>query len=160
MKKKIILTLFVILALVSAIGWGILSYGYSKGVRSGKLVKISRKGFLFKTYEGTLDLGSGDKLTWEFSVHDAKLGEELVQNTGQSVSLEYEELLHKVFYNSKYNVTSFKRVITAGADKGYFCRLVNILRKRRSIVEAVKPLVENFDPSLMDEIKVCQNTAK
>jgi hypothetical protein len=159
MKKKIILILFIILGITSTIAWGLLNYGYSNGVRSGKLVKLSRKGFLFKTYEGTLDLGSGDKLTWDFSVHDEEIGEDLVTHTGQMVSLEYEEILHRIIYRTKYNVLSFKRIRPEGADKGYFCRLVNLLRKKRTVVEAVKPLIEQFDPSLMVDIKECQNSA-
>ncbi len=160
MKKKIIITLFVLLAILCGVAWGILNFGYSKGVRSGKLVKISRKGFLFKTYEGTLDLGSGDKLTWEFSVHDAQLGEDLVASTGQNVSLEYKELLHKIFYNSKYNVVNFKRVRPQGEDKATFCRLVNILRSKRSVVEVVRPMIEKLDPTLMLDIKDCQDSAR
>lgn len=53
MLKKILLTVAVMLLLACAFYyWGT----FSEGVRSGIVVKISRKGYVFKTYEGQLNL--------------------------------------------------------------------------------------------------------
>ncbi|NRB64626.1 MAG: hypothetical protein HRU40_16620, partial [Saprospiraceae bacterium] len=58
---------------------------YSNGQRAGTLIKISRKGVVFKTYEGQLNLGgvsmdaeaglSGN--IWEFSVQKNDIYDEL-----------------------------------------------------------------------------------
>ena len=92
MKLKI--SLFIILSLIAlaSISYGLVSIPYSQGVRSGTLVKLSKKGILYSTYEGTLDLGSGDQLTWNFSIHDKKVGEQLVSLSGKKVKLNYDEL--------------------------------------------------------------------
>lgn len=77
-------------------------YVYSEGSRSGELIKISKKGFPFKTYEGQLKLGGIDMQnaqngtisdTWEFSVRDQDIVEELEKLQGQEVMLEYEQIM-------------------------------------------------------------------
>ena len=154
MKKKIILVITIIVVILGAATYGLLNYSYSKGIRSGRLVKLSKRGAVIKTYEGTLDLGSGDQLTWDFSVHDSEIGEELVKKTGQIINLEYQELLYKVIYASKYNVVSWQLVKSPGIEN--FCRLVRIMKKSRIVVDKVKSLIERFDPSLLKEAKNCQ----
>lgn len=156
MKKKIILVLIILTGLFALVGWAILSFPVSDGVRAGKLVKVTKKGVLFKTYEGTLDLGSGDNLTWDFSVHDDELGRELQKFSGKQVTLDYKELLFKVFYESKYDVISVKKVIESSDPKELLCRLVNILRKNGSVVRFIRPMIQLDDPDLLDQIRECQ----
>jgi hypothetical protein len=96
----------VILAII-LIGFATMGYfyfgNYSEGVRSGVVVKVSKKGFLFKTYEGQLNLltfGASRSQnmvaeTFDFSVptHEAdviKILEE-VSLSGERVSLHYQE---------------------------------------------------------------------
>ena len=57
--------------------WALFDFNISSGKRVGNLVKISKKGkFIFlKTWEGTLDEGSGDKLTYYFSVKSEKVAQ-------------------------------------------------------------------------------------
>jgi hypothetical protein len=76
---------------------------YSEGVRSGVVVKISKKGFLFKTYEGQLNLmtfGASRSTnmvaeTFEFSVPSSET--EIIKTleeaslSGERVSLHYVE---------------------------------------------------------------------
>ncbi len=76
---------------------------YSEGVRSGVVVKISRKGYLFKTYEGQLNLMTFGAVrsqnmiseSFEFSVSASQsdLINELEQASlsGERVSLHYVE---------------------------------------------------------------------
>lgn len=154
MKKKIISFFILILIILGGATYALLNYNYSNGFRSGKLVKLSRKGAVIKTYEGTLDLGSGDQLTWNFSIHDKELGEALEKKTGQQVKLEYRELLYKVFYGSKYDVTSWSLLRVAGSEN--FCRLVNVIKHSRIAVDKVKALVKEYDASLLEEIRDCQ----
>ncbi|MBT6324781.1 MAG: hypothetical protein HOJ35_02335 [Bdellovibrionales bacterium] len=153
MKSKIYISVILIALLSIGVIYGILNYNYSKGVRSGHLVKISKKGMLLKTYEGTLDLGSGDNLTWNFSVHNPKIGEELVKASGKKIKLEYRELLFRIFYTTKYDILGF----TVESDsKNNFCRLINLLRTDHKIVNLIRSLLEQKDPNLLSAIRECQ----
>lgn len=155
MKKKLILIAIAVVLVLAGTTWGLLSYNYSKGFRSGTLVKITKKGAFYKTYEGTLDLGSGDHLTWDFSIHDDQLGMQLEKQAGRLVKVEYKELLYKVFYDTKYVVESWSIVREAGSEN--FCRLVNIMRKSRIVVDKVKSLMSDYDAALLEEVRKCQN---
>lgn len=80
-----------------------LTFGYySEGKRGGFVVKMSKKGYLFKTHEGLLNVGGlyegGGTLNatqWDFSINDsdteaiAKIEDAI--KTGSRVSLTYEE---------------------------------------------------------------------
>ena len=127
MKKNIILSLVAVALLTTGLCYLFLTYTYSSGHRVGKLVKLSKKGFVTKTWEGTMDLGSGDQLTWQFSVHKDDIGHELSKHSGKMVRLEYRELLWKVFYETKYDVIAWK-IIRAEEEMTLLCRLVNIMR--------------------------------
>ena len=157
MKFKIALIFLSIGALLLIAAYGILNYSYSTGVRSGKLVKISKKGFIYPTYEGTLDLGSGDKLTWQFSVHDDQLGEELSKYSGKEVKLSYQEIFFRLVYETKYNITSYKLLTKNAEDSDQrFCRLVNILRRSPKLVSVSKKFILKHDPELLTLIRSCQ----
>ena len=54
-----IITISAILIIIIVAAWGALAYyaTYSDGYRVGVITKFSRKGMIFKTYEGELDLG-------------------------------------------------------------------------------------------------------
>jgi len=86
LKRKILGAFVILIALGSIITYLLTQYTLSRGVRAGKLVKLSETGILIKTYEGTLDLGSGDELTWQFSIHDSDLGEELAKQTAKATN--------------------------------------------------------------------------
>ncbi len=85
------------LAIVGFFLWG--NYTYSEGTRAGDLIKISKKGYVFKTYEGQLKLGGIDlenseeglSDTWSFSVQDQALVQRLGKLQGQKVVLRYRE---------------------------------------------------------------------
>ncbi len=157
MKRKLFGAFIIITLICSAISYGILQYTFSRGMRSGKLVKISKKGVFLKTYEGTLDLGSGDQLTWHFSIHDDKLGDQLVAQSGKNVSLEYRELIFKLFYETKYDVEAWK-LDGVSVDYDYLCRLVNFIRKNSSVVNYLRPMIEREDRDLLSKIRDCQKT--
>lgn len=156
MKNKVSLWSIVIILLSGLVVFGLTQFSYSKGVRSGKLVKLSKKGVAIRTYEGTLDLGSGDNLTWDFSIHNSKIAEELQALSGQQVRLEYRQLLFRLFYGTKYDVINFSIVPIQGESK-WFCRLVNLMRKNHHVVNAVKKMIQNQDPDLLNQVRSCQN---
>ena len=66
---------------------------YSEGVRSGELIKFSRKGIVFKTYEGQLSQGLSGAQIFSFSVLDSN--EKVISNLkvleGRYVKLSYIE---------------------------------------------------------------------
>jgi hypothetical protein len=106
----------------------VFSYGYwgtySEGVRSGMVVKISKKGWIFKTYEGQLNLqtfGANKSPnmiseSFEFSVESDKTEVikvlEEASLSGERVSLKYTERLAKFFWrgDTKYFVTEVERI--------------------------------------------------
>jgi hypothetical protein len=115
-----------LIAVVGLIGvfsfyyWGT----YSEGIRSGMVVKISKKGLLFKTYEGQLNLqtfGANKSPnivseSFEFSVESDKADVikvlEEASLSGERVSLKYTEHLAKFFWrgDTKYFVTEVERL--------------------------------------------------
>ncbi|MEL7022028.1 MAG: hypothetical protein AAGK47_10485, partial [Bacteroidota bacterium] len=70
------------------------------GTRAGDLIKISKKGYLFKTYEGQLKLGGIDlenedeglSDTWSFSVTNDAIYRKLEELQGQKVVLRYRQI--------------------------------------------------------------------
>ncbi|EPZ51102.1 hypothetical protein M902_2567 [Bacteriovorax sp. BAL6_X] len=155
MKKKIYFTLFILAIIAGLLGWGILNYPKSDGTRSGKLVRITKKGVFFKTYEGTIDLGSGDRLTWGFSVHDKALGEQLVAQAGKNVKLEYKELFFKFIYETN-NVVDGWSIVESAEDNVFLCRLVRILQENSSIVEYLRPRIQEQDSELLQRMRNCK----
>lgn len=121
--KRFSLILLVII-LAAAIGSGFFAYyaNFSEGSRSGIVQKISKKGVVFKTYEGQMDIGGlqatqGGKMTsvFEFSVDDdqkqlIKMLEE-VSATGERVTLKYEEKFFQFPWrgDTKYFVVELER---------------------------------------------------
>lgn len=158
MKKKILFGLFVTAVIAVLTVVLVLNYGYSNGNRTGKLVKLSKVGYLLKTYEGTLDLGSGDELTWQFSVHSNKVGDELMQHTGKQIRLHYKEHLFNLFYKSKYNVVSWEH--HRGGENDFLCRFVEVVRLRPDVVAVLKPMLQERDQELLREVKKCQALIK
>lgn len=156
MRRYIIRILLVSGILAFGAGYFFLTYSYSTGIRSGKLVKLSKMGMFLKTYEGTLDLGSGDFLTWQFSVHDNDLGDALVKHTGRFITLEYRELLWKVFYQTNYDIVSWRLEKLPENDRDLFCRLVHLIEKNNSVVEFLRKQMESENMDLLQEAKACR----
>ena len=71
------------------------TYTVSEGTRSGLLFKVSKKGYVFKTYEGQLHLGGSMMLTpqstWDFSAKDEAVYQQLQKFEGKTVTLRYRE---------------------------------------------------------------------
>lgn len=95
-KKYALISLFVILA--AAIAYiSYMSFGtYSEGTRAGVLDKFSRKGVIFKTWEGELRQGTEERINpqrFSFSVNSAEkeVIEKLEKSTGRQVNLYYKE---------------------------------------------------------------------
>lgn len=84
---------------VPALGFGLwtagaLSWSYSDGSRAGYVQKISRKGWLCKTWEGTLytDIAKGFRSdSFSFSVRSDSIARVLSDLSGKRVTVTYEQ---------------------------------------------------------------------
>ena len=111
----------VFLLVILGVLYVLTGWSYSDGERAGTVSKFSRRGFVFKTYEGVLNVGgfSGEtgSLTpqlFDFSVKDEAVGLRITEavKTGQRVTLHYEEKILKLPWNgdTKYYITSVEFV--------------------------------------------------
>jgi hypothetical protein len=85
-----------------------LSYTYSSGERAGFLQKVSKRGWICKTWEGDLQLsaipGSAPE-TFSFSTRSDSIAAELNKVAGQRVVLTYEQ--HKAVPGSCFGDTDY-----------------------------------------------------
>ena len=106
MKKFFIKILLALIALITVYFLFIYFAVYSEGVRSGDLIKFSKKGMLFKTWEGKLSQGVSEELQFNFSVEkgDKKIIEDLENLQGTYVKLTYIERYRTFFWlgDTKY----------------------------------------------------------
>jgi len=126
MFKKILLwLLFITIAVSTLIFTFVIYVNFSEGKRAGELIKMSKKGVIFKTYEGQLNTGgfsegAGDITSsiWHFSVKasDKKVLQDIdaAIDGGYRVKLYYEEKYINVFFlgETKYFVTKVERVVS------------------------------------------------
>jgi hypothetical protein len=93
-----------------------LSYTYSKGDRNGYIQKLSKKGWICKTWEGELAIGNIPGAMQErfpFTVRSDSLADAMNKTMGSRVSITYEE--HKgvpgtCFGETNYYVTAVRVV--------------------------------------------------
>ena len=81
-------------ALFAAYLWLMLNWAYSDGERAGWVQKLSRKGYLCKTWEGEMAMVSLPGSVPEkfiFTVRDEKVAQQINEAMGRRVSLYYEE---------------------------------------------------------------------
>ena len=124
-KKRHLLRNILIIIFILLIGLIALAYFgiYDEGIRAGNVVRISKKGIIFKTYEGQLNLQSFGALkgaspfaeTFDFSVANNKTEVikelEAVALTGERVNLHYIKR-YNVFPwrgDTKYFIISVER---------------------------------------------------
>lgn len=74
-----------------------LNWSYSTGKRAGYVQKISRKGYLCKTWEGTLytDIARGFRSdSFSFTVRNDSIAHLIESLSGQRVAVDYEQHLY------------------------------------------------------------------
>lgn len=110
--------LFGFIVFLLLLGAGLYAFNYyvpySEGYRAGKLIKLSRKGIFFKTWEGELSLGIGHDQRWAFSVEkkDKEVRAKLLDLQGQDVRVKYIERFWQIPWmgDTKYFVKDVMRV--------------------------------------------------
>lgn len=122
--KRILLLLVVVALVTLALTYLWFSHTYSEGNRAGTLVKISERGYLFKTYEGALNTnplgaimsgnaGDPNNGLWEFSVTDPNVYQELQKYEGTKVSLHYREVIKNMPWqgDTRYFVDGVEQIV-------------------------------------------------
>src|SRR5882672_4131586 len=102
--------------LFAAYTWLVLNWSYSEGERAGYVQKLSKKGWICKTWEGELALVTMPGTVAEkfyFSVRDDATAEYINQSLGKRVALSYQQ--HKgvpttCFGETEYYVIAVKVV--------------------------------------------------
>jgi len=106
LKKIIIRTLIILFVLAVAIGSFFTFVPYSEGMRAGQVIKLSKKGVIFKTYEGELNtmmmpssntMGTITPNVWNFSVLNREVAEQIMKSSaaGERMELHYKEKYFK-----------------------------------------------------------------
>jgi len=101
MKKFLRITLIVII-----IGLGLYLYWhffwvFGEGVKAGQLNYVVKKGFVFKTYEGTLiqsgfkgsTAGTIQSYEFRFSIASDEIANKMMANSGKEFELHYKEYM-------------------------------------------------------------------
>jgi hypothetical protein len=110
MKKGIAIFVVVLLLIFGGV-YLYTQFTYSEGNRAGVLIKFSKKGNVFKTYEGevnqiglsqTPQTGLMNNI-WDFSVKDQATADTLMRLEGKNVSLHYKEIKHAFSWQGETN---------------------------------------------------------
>jgi len=113
-----VLLLLIVLVIAGPVlwTWATLSYDYSDGERAGYVQKLSRKGWICKTWEGELALvnlpGAMPEIFY-FSVRDDAVAKRIQQSVGKRVALSYEQHIGiptTCFGETEYFVVNIKDV--------------------------------------------------
>jgi len=105
MKKTLgVIALLVAVAVAGGV-WLALYADYSDGYRVGRIIKLSRRGYVSKTWEGTLDFGylqtdpqaGVATRIWDFSVPAD--GDDVRKDIDAAIAGDYKT---KLFYREKY----------------------------------------------------------
>jgi len=115
------LTILVVILLVPIVVialwiWVTLGYTYSSGDRAGYVQKISKKGWICKTWEGELamaNLPGTMPQIFSFTVRNDSIARIIEQNAGKQVSLTYEQhrgVPTSCFGDTEYFVTRVNRI--------------------------------------------------
>lgn len=90
---------------------------FSSGSRAGKVIKFSKKGYVFKTHEGEINTGDFAGGMWEFSVYpgdDDIQGElEDAMEKGYEVNVKYKQRFFTVpiWGDTRYFIYDVDRVV-------------------------------------------------
>jgi hypothetical protein len=121
-------TIVTALALAALYIWTVLHWSYSEGERAGYLQKLSRKGWLCKTWEGEILLSSMPGAIPErfaFTVRDDAVVKQLQAAMGQRVQITYEQHVgiptdcfgETSYFVSRANVGGSNPVAPSGATQ-------------------------------------------
>lgn len=117
--KQVFLKISIVVTLMAVLGfggwtWFTLAYNYSDGERAGYIQKLSRKGWVCKTWEGELSMinypGAAPEI-FHFSVRDARIAKDIEAVVGKRVALSYEQHINvptSCFGETEYFITGLR----------------------------------------------------
>jgi hypothetical protein len=114
--KMILLLIASIVAIFTLYVWSALHWSYSEGERAGFVQKLSKKGWLCKTWEGELALVSlpgAAPEKFNFTVRDDAVAERINKQVGTRVALVYAQhkgLPSTCFGDTDYFVEDIKSI--------------------------------------------------
>jgi hypothetical protein len=118
-RRILVIVLIILVAALAFFTWWNYYFTYSDGYRFGLLQKFSRRGSLFKTYEGEMILSSVKSNNnvpiasekFYFSVTDKAVAQQLDNLQGHAVTVHYKQKNSAVFWrgDSEYIVDSVKQ---------------------------------------------------
>lgn len=119
--RYLLITLVVVLLLAIGWVWFTLTWSYSEGDRAGYVQKLSKKGWLCKTWEGEIamvTMPGAIPEKFEFTVRDDAVAEKINTLAGKRVVLYYQQ--HKFipsscFGETEYFVGNVREVTETGA---------------------------------------------
>src|SRR4026208_527536 len=119
-RNKLLIALLVLLlvpvVIIALWIWITLGYTYAMGERAGYVQKISKKGWLCKTWEGELAManlpGTMPEI-FSFSVRNDSVAQLVEKNAGKRVSISYEQhrgVPTSCFADTQYYITNVRLV--------------------------------------------------
>lgn len=112
MQSKILrftlLLLIVLLLLAGGWLWLTLNWSYSQGERAGYVQKLSKKGWLCKTWEGEIamvTMPGAIPEKFEFTVRDEAMAQKINRLAGKRVVLDYQQ--HRFIPSSCFGETEY-----------------------------------------------------
>ncbi len=113
MKKILGIIIFLIVLMAGIYYAGVYYFTYSEGVRSGELIKFSKKGLAIKTWEGEISQGISGAQIFSFSVEDKhkSVVYDLKELQGKFVKVHYIERYKTFFWlgDTRYFVTKVEK---------------------------------------------------
>lgn len=106
--RYMLITLAVIVLLSISWVWFTLTWSYSEGDRAGYVQKLSKKGWLCKTWEGEIamvTMPGAIPEKFEFTVRDDAIAEHINALAGKRVVLYYQQ--HKFIPSSCFGETEY-----------------------------------------------------
>ena len=116
LRRALLLSVVALALLLAAYTWFVLTWSYSRGERAGFVQKFSKKGVVFKTWEGELlmvTLPGVMPERWEFTVHDDAVAARINALMGKRIALSYDQHIGvptSIFGETGFFVTSVREV--------------------------------------------------
>lgn len=121
--RSALIFLVVLLLLAGGWLWLTLTWSYSQGERAGYVQKLSRKGWLCKTWEGEIamvTMPGAIPEKFEFTVRDEAVAQKINKLAGKRVVLDYQQhrfIPLSCFGETEYFVGDIREVLDSPAPK-------------------------------------------
>lgn len=121
--RSALIFLIVLLLLAGGWLWLTLTWSYSQGERAGYVQKLSRKGWLCKTWEGEIamvTMPGAIPEKFEFTVRDEAVAQKINKLAGKRVVLDYQQhrfIPSSCFGETEYFVGDIREVLDSPAPK-------------------------------------------